>query len=84
MKTIRYEHNNSGGMRWIFDDQWIKLKNAGWVLSDDGREAEKKFKTRDDAIAEFEKLTGINVEKDNESGCPCCGQPHYFIMRNNK
>lgn len=80
MITITYEHNNSGGMLWIFDDQWNKLKNAGWVLSDDGREAEKKFKTREDAIAEFEKLTGIDVEKDNESGCPCCGQPHYFIL----
>lgn len=81
MKTIIYEHNNSGGMLWIFDHQWDKLKKAGWVLSDDGREAKKKFKTRYRAIAEFEKLTGIDVEEDNESGCPCCGQPHYFRLK---
>ncbi|UJQ86845.1 hypothetical protein PQE16_gp55 [Arthrobacter phage Reedo] len=29
----------------------------------------------DDAIAEWERVTG---ERAEDEGCDCCGQPHYF------
>lgn len=31
-----------------------------------------------DAIDEFERITGANV---STQGCNCCGQPHYFSLK---
>lgn len=31
--------------------------------------------TYDQAVAEFEAVTGLNT---GEQGCPTCGDPHYF------
>lgn len=30
-----------------------------------------------DAITEFERVTGQNVD---DEGCNCCGRPHYFTL----
>ncbi len=35
----------------------------------------KEFSSIDDAIEEFEHITGKNA---SNQGCPCCGSPHYF------
>ncbi len=38
--------------------------------------AYKKFDTIQDALGEFESLTGQDV---SEEGCNCCGAPHSFV-----
>lgn len=38
-------------------------------------EAYKDFPSVDDAIAEWESITGKDAD---EEGCSCCGRPHYF------
>ena len=37
------------------------------------RDAWKKFHSEGEAIAEWERITGQNVE---DEGCSCCGSPH--------
>lgn len=31
-KRIVYDSNNSGGVWWLRDEDWIKLEKAGWVV----------------------------------------------------
>jgi len=80
---ITYEANNSGGYWWIKDEHWKKLEDNGWTvrwmnkrfLGAIAMEAKKDFKNIDDALKDFEEITGLNPY---EVGCPCCGEPHYF------
>lgn len=37
------------------------------------QEAWKEFASIEDAVREFEKITGQNIE---DEGCRCCGEPH--------
>lgn len=81
---IEYSSNNSGGDWWLSDDDWKALEAAGWViewkperwLDALATSATREGLSMDDAIAEFEKVTGQDA---NATGCECCGEPHYFF-----
>lgn len=78
---IRYYSNNSGGSFWLSEADWKNLEEAGWdVVWDRMYDSEPYLAFReglelDEAIEEFERVTGQNSD---EEGCECCGQPHYF------
>ena len=79
---ITYSSNNSGGGWWLTDEDWYALENAGWVVEWRERwlgalatEAYREGLTLSEAVAEWESITGGNAL---DSGCDCCGQPHYF------
>jgi hypothetical protein len=83
MKTIEYDSNNSGGVWWLTEDDWKQLEKGGWVvdwrnvelLGAKATSAKRMGLSLDDAITEFEKLTGQDA---CAAGCECCGQPHNF------
>ena len=65
---------------WKVD--WKKDQPDKSGLSTDGRwlgalatNATREGLTKDEAIAEFERITGCNSD---DAGCPCCGAPHNF------
>lgn len=62
---------------WKKDNEYSKkyLDADGRWLGALATEASKEFDSRQSAIAEWEQITGQNV---NDEGCHCCGQPHYF------
>ena len=82
---VYYETNNSGGNWWLSKKDWSNLKAAGWELGEKFRSfdvytgAVRHGLTLEDAIKEFESITGENA---NEGGCPCCGQSHRFYEEN--
>jgi len=81
--VIRVEINNSGGDRWVSVESWKALREAGWFLmwpAEDGQFSRAEvYKTSvEEAIDEFEQITGCNV---TVSGCPCCGPPFTFVWR---
>ena len=39
------------------------------------KNAQKEFDSEEEAIEEFEEITGMDY---NSTGCMCCGQPHYI------
>lgn len=51
-----------------------KAANGEW-LGALAREASKEFPRLEDAVDEWERITGQNAE---DEGCSCCGRPHYF------
>lgn len=63
---------------WEVD--WIK-HGDGWAdasgrwLGALARSATRRDLSLEDAIEEFERVTG---ESANAAGCSCCGQPHIF------
>lgn len=81
MQTIEYRSNNSGGDWWLTLKDWQALEAAGWrveweqLLGSPARYASKEFNAIEDAMGEFERLTG---QRASERGCECCGRPHYF------
>lgn len=50
-------------------------KDATYLNSKYRQHAWKKFETIQEAITEFEEITGANV---SDEGCNCCGSPHSF------
>lgn len=48
-------------------------------ISDNKKYAYKFFDSLEEAIEEFEEITGENA---NAEGCNCCGQPHNFNIEN--
>lgn len=88
---VRYHSNNSGGSWWLTDSDWFHLEASGWVVEwfRDTRHfgkgdrflgalassATRTGLSLEDAIAEFETITGACSTAE---GCPCCGQPHEF------
>ena len=82
MKWYEYNENNSGGDRWLTDDDQLNLIRAGWIVYKrmfDLTEAYKQFPSQEAAVAEWESITGQSVD---EEGCPCCGQPHSIYDTN--
>ena len=77
MIWVNYDENNSGGGRWLCDDDHRNLIRAGWIVYNGHYTctAYKQFPSLDAAIAEWESITGQDA---NEEGCSCCGQPHNF------
>lgn len=88
MGYIEYSSNNSGGDWWLTDQDWTNLEEAGWEVQwkkDEAGQrrwlgalatsAKRHGLTREEAIAEWEQITGQNAY---DEGCPCCGQPHEF------
>jgi len=86
---IEYSSNNSGGNWWLSDEDWQNLEKAGWVV-EWGRlsggvgtrwlgalatSATREGLSMDEAIAEFEQVTGQDAY---DMGCSCCGNPHNF------
>lgn len=59
--------------------RWQDMKTKDRFLGALARGATKKFKSIDDAVKEFEVITGQDAE---DEGCLCCGQPHNFNERN--
>lgn len=82
-KVIRYSSNNSGGSWWLSDDDWKALEKAGWAVNWKeerwlralATSAHRVGLSYDEAVAEFERVTGQCADS---AGCACCGQPHYF------
>lgn len=80
---VRYLTNNSGGDWWLEDKDWKALEKAGWTvkwkdkefLDAKATEAYKECDSVEDAMDDFQKVTGQDPEAE---GCECCGQPHYF------
>lgn len=81
---VKYDSSNSGGRWWLKDGDWFALEKAGWIVSweKDGRflgalarSAKREGMKLRDAVDEWEEVTG---KSSTSSGCPCCGQPHYF------
>jgi hypothetical protein len=78
---VTYRANNSGGYWWLTEENWHDLESAGWdvewdeFLESPARVARKEVESINEAIDEFEKITGQNA---NDQGCPCCGPPHSF------
>lgn len=62
-------------VRWFKDqvDQFGKQSDR-W-LNALAMEASREGLSHDDAVAEWESITG---EDPYEEGCSCCGCPHYF------
>lgn len=67
-----------------WDVQWVRDKKDSIFDSTakDGRwlgalatSASKDFESIDDAIQEFERITGQDA---SDEGCGCCGPPHNF------
>lgn len=61
---------------------WKKDNNRGMWVDDDGRflralatEARKEFDSVEEAIKEWEQITG---QTSTDEGCNCCGPPHAF------
>jgi hypothetical protein len=83
LKTITYSSNNSGGDWWLSDDDWKKLEAEGWKVNWKPKRflgalattATKEFASRDEAITEWERITGQDAW---DGGCSCCGNPHDF------
>ena len=91
---VEYNSNNSGGEWWLKDEDWLALEAAGWKVDwcrddvspgiRDGRflgalatSATREGLSLQQAVAEWERVTG---ELSEETGCPCCGQPHSFSL----
>lgn len=85
MITVEYYSINSGGHWWLEDQDWYNLESAGWKvgwkserwLGALARSAKKQFASFQEAIEEFEALTGADV---SDKGCNCCGCPHSFTV----
>ena len=80
---ITYSSNNSGGSWWLSDEDWKNLEAAGWkvawrepkYLDALATSASKDFPSVEDAIREWEEVTG---QYASDEGCECCGPPHSF------
>lgn len=78
---VQYSHNNSGGVDWLTSDDWKKLEEAGWILSDRNTYSNRIYSAKriglslHDAIVEWESTTGLDAAAE---GCNCCGRPHDF------
>lgn len=88
---VEYSSNNSGGDWWLTDQNWRDLEAAGWKVDwvkDDpyfegderwlgalARSATREGLTLDEAVQEWERVTG---EWAAALGCECCGEPHNF------
>jgi len=83
LTTIRYSSNNSGGDWWLSDEDWRNLEKEGWkvewrperYMGALATAATKENTTEEDAIADWESITG---KDSSDQGFPCCGQPHNF------
>lgn len=82
MPNIVYSSNNSGGEWQLSDEDWRNLEKEGWkvewrerYLGAIATSASKSFASEEDAIADWESITGQNAW---DAGCSCCGQPHNF------
>lgn len=80
---IWFKETNSGGSAWLDEEQHKALKDNGWIVKNKGEliEAWKQFKSKEDAIAEWELLTRENA---SEQGCDCCGAPYNFLEETNE
>lgn len=66
-------------VRWVEDDPfYIGQRVGGRWLGALAKEAKRDGLSLDDAIKEWENITGEIAE---EEGCPCCGPPHNFYER---
>lgn len=82
---VEFDHNNSGGVDWVTQEQWQILADNGWYATcgDMPRpySMAKKFSTRSSMIAEYtaidEVVSLIGIDPDAE-GCSCCGRPFSF------
>lgn len=78
---VEYSHNNSGGIDWMNENDWKKLEEAGWILSERSTYSNKVYSAKriglslHDAIVEWESVTFLNAAAE---GCNCCGRPHSF------
>src|SRR5271165_5422822 len=61
-------------IEWVKDDKNLSDKN-GRFLGALAVYASKMVEDPEDAIREFEKITG---QSGSDSGCSCCGRPHSF------
>ncbi len=91
-REYEYDSNNSGGGWWLTDDNWKALEKAGWKVDwrkdEEGNptrflgalatSATKEFLNKQDAIKDFEKVTGAVYD---DEGCECCGPPHYIRVK---
>jgi hypothetical protein len=56
-------------------DGFFKADSEGRWLGALAKEAKKEFNSVEEAISEWESITGQDAD---DAGCECCGQPHNF------
>jgi hypothetical protein len=97
---VHYSSNNSGGSWWLTDDDWFALEKAGWevewIKDDPYHKAHGDGERFLGALATGAKYFGGSVEMamaefnhvtsawSYDTGCSCCGQPHYFTEYNDE
>lgn len=92
-KRVVYDHNNSGGLWWLEDEDWKALEKAGWEVKwhKDAKDGVTLGRERFlGALASSAIRYGLSLQEAVEewecithqsalaAGCPCCGQPHSF------
>lgn len=60
---------------WFKDDPEYAVNSEGRWLRALAAEASKDFETIQDCVAEWIRITSLDV---TDEGCPCCGEPHIF------
>lgn len=62
---------------WSAENEYQKeyCDEEGRYLGALARDAKREGLSYDDAIEEWENITGCNAD---DEGCPCCGPPHSF------
>jgi hypothetical protein len=72
-------------VEWIKDSPFHKdyseVKKTGRWLGCLAKEASREGLHLREAVDEWENITG---QCATDAGCPCCGQPHYFIEEDDK
>jgi len=67
-------------VKWIREDEhyvkYWKCEDGRW-LGALAKEATREGLSLEEAIAEWEEITGQNSE---DEGCECCGRPHSFYL----
>lgn len=71
-------------VKWIKDNDFYKKLSsveAGRWLGALATEASRKGLSLRDAVSEWERVTGKSA---TAAGCPCCGNPHNFMLYNDE
>lgn len=74
---ITMRENNSGGQYALSIRDYNNLYNNGWSFElEPLRKASKEFESEDEAIKEFEQITGQDYKL---CVCDCCGDNFNFF-----
>jgi hypothetical protein len=95
MSYVEYSSNNSGGLWWLTDQNWLDLEKAGWEVrwyrddeytraDEDGRwlGALAGYAKKPDASLReaIREWESVTGQDSSTLGCSCCGTPHSFTL----